>query len=113
MSETCAIKHPVTLDGFLTVEQLAEMLRVTRRTIFRWHLKRIGQPRVVTLCTRIVREQRSILKEKSEGAKFAVRLITQSQAGELSDRTPRRLQIDGTECQSAVSRRWRLVEAQS
>jgi excisionase family DNA binding protein len=40
------MKHHTTLDGFLTVEQLAEILRVTRRTIFRWHLKRIGPPRI-------------------------------------------------------------------
>ena len=34
------------LDGFLTPSQLSKQLGVDKRTLSRWHLKRIGPPRV-------------------------------------------------------------------
>lgn len=34
------------LQSFLTTEQLAQELGVTTRTLYRWHLQRIGPPRI-------------------------------------------------------------------
>ena len=34
------------LDGFLTESQLAKQLGRTRRTLLRWHVNRIGPPRI-------------------------------------------------------------------
>ena len=34
------------LDGFLTEAQLAKQLRRTQRTLQRWHVSRIGPPRI-------------------------------------------------------------------
>jgi|HubBroStandDraft_6_1064221.scaffolds.fasta_scaffold47384_4 predicted DNA-binding transcriptional regulator AlpA len=35
-----------TLEGFLTQRQLAAKLGVVPRTLYRWHLQRIGPPRI-------------------------------------------------------------------
>ncbi len=35
------------LQGYLTPQQLAEQLKVTRRTLSRWEVQRLGPPRVV------------------------------------------------------------------
>jgi hypothetical protein len=38
---------PLILDGYIRRAELARMLDVTERTVYRWELLRIGPPRVV------------------------------------------------------------------
>jgi DNA-binding transcriptional MerR regulator len=35
------------LEGYVTPQQLAKQLRITRRTLSRWEVQRLGPPRVV------------------------------------------------------------------
>ena len=32
------------IDGYLTVEQLAQQLNISTRTLARWHARRVGPP---------------------------------------------------------------------
>ena len=54
--ETCRINSdtqgkppsaPLILDGYIRRAELARMLKVSERTVYRWELLRIGPPRVV------------------------------------------------------------------
>ena len=46
VSKLSDMRDTKTLDGYFTPQQLATKLGVVPRTLYRWHLQRIGPPRI-------------------------------------------------------------------